>query len=260
MGNPAALGTYLLLACPFSLCLLQRPGRPGKALGSVTLILGLTCLFLTFSRSAFMGLIAMMAFYLIMVKDIKRLLLFGLLFLVFSNMMALLPYPFNRLTLNGTLFQGRGFFTAFRSVRFDIAAQMFRDSPFWGVGLNHFRVLFDQYYTLKDGMPLVPFEHKIADNMYLTLWAETGLAGISGLLIFMTTLFARGIKKIKALRGNAARSLRLIPFVSLVGFLVNMNGYEIWYWPNLYLFFCLICGFMQGGTEDPEGVGVVSHG
>ena len=129
-----------------------------------------------------------------------------------------------------------------------------------GIGLNHFRLRFADYYPLKNMIHPINWEYRIADNMYLTLLAETGLAGISGFLIFIFSLLIQGIRKFKALKKGPARALLLIPLMSLVGFLPNMNGYEVLYWPNIYLFFCLICGFVQGIVSSREGSGVVPHG
>ncbi len=258
--NPAALGTYLLLSGPFSIFFLKQQERPKKILGAVTLTLVMTCFFLALSRGSFAGLIAMALFYLLVEKDRERLLFYGLLFVGFLCVASFLPYPFSRFSLEGIFIHGTGFFSKYRSVRLDMAIQMFRDSPFLGIGLNHFRVLFDHYYPLKSQVADILWEHKIADNMYLTLLAETGLAGIAGFLIFISSLFLRGIRKLGELEKGSARTLLLVSLSSLAGFLTDMNGYEVLYWPNLYLFFCLICGFIQGISGNREGTGAVPHG
>ncbi len=56
---------------------------------------------------------------------------------------------------------------------------MLKDHPFFGVGFKNFRVKFNRYKIDKNEN--TPMEFRIPDNMYLTLLAETGVVGFSGL-------------------------------------------------------------------------------
>jgi len=42
--------------------------------------------------------------------------------------------------------------------------------------------------------------------------------------------------------GIQQRWFLLVGLMALVGLLVNMAGYEFFYWPNQYLLFCMIIG------------------
>lgn len=253
--NPAALATYLVMGGPFAVSLLKRTGRISKTTGFLTLAVSVTCLMLTCSRAAFAGLVGMFFFYLVVTKDRRRLWGAALFLTVFLCMASFFPYPLNRFSLDWILIRGTALFSDYREIRFDVAMQMFRENPFFGIGFNHYRELFDSYYALfrplypqEDWIVSVLWEHKIADNMYLTLLSETGLVGTSGFLILVGTLLFRGLQKFRKLSDDSLRRILLLSMSGLVGFLFNMTGYEALYWPGVYLFFCLLCGLIQGAT------------
>ena len=126
----------------------------------------------------------------------------------------------------------------YRLTRVKMTFKILKDHPLFGIGFNHFRIRFNEYCPPEDrGREL--YEFMIPDNMYLTFLAETGLLGASGFLVFIFLLFKRGFK-------------RIIPISSLAGLLVNMGAYELFYWYNPYMFFCLLCGFvgLNGGLRS----------
>ncbi len=83
----------------------------------------------------------------------------------------------------------------------------------------------------------------IADNMYLTLLAETGIVGFAGFLLFIFALIKKAWRKIRTLDYKSLERQQLVIVLSaIIGLLVNMGAYELFYWPNQYLYFCILIG------------------
>ncbi|MCX5698303.1 MAG: O-antigen ligase family protein [Candidatus Omnitrophica bacterium] len=242
--NPAVLATYLLLTLPFVIHMVKQKRLVIKFLGYVFIVLDITCLILTFSRSSFLGLIFMLFSLQFILKKYEKLRIYVLFFLILLIAASFLPYPFNRFSLKGIGIFGTGIFSDYRLIRMQMSWEMLKHSHSLGVGLNHFRILFDQYYPIKAGLSYLPYEIKIADNMYLTLLAETGIIGLAGFLIFIVSLFKRGITFFYNSKDINSKQTVLIPVLALIGLMVSMGGYELFYWSNPFMFFCLICGFI----------------
>jgi O-antigen ligase len=237
--NPAPLGTYLLFTLPFAAYLVKKKAGIGRVLGAAALILNSFCLIATFSRAAFLGLLSMPLCFFLIKKRYKAFFVILSLIILFVIILSLLPYPINRLGPKGIGIYGTGLFSGYRIVRAKMSLEMFKASPLTGVGLNHFRILFDQYYPAKQYLAGVPYEIKIPDNMWLSLFCETGIVGMVGFLVFIVSLFKGAFKK---------AGIFIIPSLSLIGLLFNMAGYELLYWASPYMLFCLACGFIQGAA------------
>jgi O-antigen ligase len=92
----------------------------------------------------------------------------------------------------------------------------------------------------------------IADNMYLTLIAETGMLGFLSFLIFSFSFLKKGWEQLKILNSNSnGRWELLVSLMAFIGLLVNMGGYELFYWPNQYLLFCIVTGACKKGAAIP---------
>jgi O-antigen ligase len=86
----------------------------------------------------------------------------------------------------------------------------------------------------------------IADNMYLTILAEAGLIGTIGFLIFIIRLLSKALKQLQLLKVDREKLKLLVPFSALIGLLVNMGAYDLFFWGGPYILFCLMCGFVEG--------------
>jgi O-antigen ligase len=244
--NPAPLATYLLFTWPFAILLCRRK----NSLGYATIILSIACLIMTFSRGSFLGLIFIGLFYLFLSKRYKDLLIMGMFVLIILIVAQFLPYPFCRFSLRGLGISGTGILSDYRIIRTQMSLEMLKNHPLFGVGLNNFRVLFDNFYPLKSHLHYIDYEVKIPDNMYLTLLAETGMAGLTGFLIFTASLIYRSLRKLKGIKNEDRKQFLLISICVLTGILCSMGGYELFYWSSPYLLFCLICGFISSAASD----------
>jgi len=241
--NPTILGSFVLGCLPFNLYLLKLNRVYAKVAAILLSVLSILIIFLTGSRGVLLGLIVLILFYLWKIKTKRMLAIFLVLMLLFltycsfSHQKTLRRFGFKRMVFSSD----DSMLSEYRFTRLKMAYKVFKDYPLFGIGLHHFRIHFDKYYE-GEKLWLEAYERKVPDNMYLTFLAETGVLGTCGFLLFIVPLLVRGIKK------SSRSHITLIATSSLVGILVNMAAYEIFYWYNPYMLFCLICGFAQGDT------------
>jgi hypothetical protein len=288
-----ALGSYLVGCLPFSLLLFKKERSLFKILGSIGIIFNTVVIILTFSRGAFLGLLAMITFYLFAIRQYLLIFIFFIIVFISVCTFSLLPYPFYRFGINGlvkdNLLPNRALekvelapsiikdrpnlgpeyynrfriewilkdslLSAYRQDRLDMTLRIIKDHPFVGVGFQHFRIRFYDYYPYKYKFP---YEIMVADNMYLTLLSETGIIGFLGFFVYIFSLVKNGWGKLKILNYSTDIAwILLISLMAFIGLLVNMAGYEFFYWPNQYIFFCIIAGCISaclrfGGKQNIE--------
>lgn len=252
--NPVILGGYLLGCLPFNFYLLRNKTFYIRLLGILSILLSIAVIILTFSRGVFLGLISLLVFYLWgeNKKNILVLFLYFMIVLVsvcsYQKNVNIQRFGFNRFILGSY----DSMVSEYRLSRVNMTMRILKDYPLFGIGFNHFRLRFGEYCDKKDVNEI--YEFKIPDNMYLTFLAETGIVGTAGFLIFIVLLLKRGLSCFRKLGDNNKKQMLLIALSALVGFLVNMGSYELFYWNNPFMIFCLLCGFVYGsiGKENCE--------
>lgn len=238
--NPVALGTYLLASLPFNFLLLKQYKTFFRSLGAIGMFLNTVVIILTFSRGVFLGLLASIVIYLFLQKKYRLLILFFTALFILITFCSFLPYPFSRFGINWLGMQNRGILSGYRFDRCIMALRIIRTHPFVGLGFQHFRIRFYEYYPSQD---IVPYEFMIADNMYLTILAETGTIGLAGFLIFIFSFLKKARQRLGILTNLPHRREQLLIILSaFIGLLVNMGAYELFYWPNQYMCFCILIG------------------
>ncbi len=239
--NPAALGGYLLACLPFHILVFREAcTRPTRWLSGIGAGLVSLVLVLTFSRGACLGLAFSWLFYLWITDRRKRVVVYFLLILLVVASASIPKSPLRRL---GFHYLGPGgAVSQYRLNRAAIAWRMFWDHPLAGVGYEQYRVRFDEYDSGED---CTPHKSQIADNMYLTILAETGLAGSVGFTVLSGWLLVGAWRRLRRNTRPPPDTFRLIICtMALVGLLVDMAGYEFFYWPNQYLHLMFIVGCM----------------
>ncbi len=289
--DATALGGFLLGCFPFSFILFKNNTSSLRLLGAIGVILNTVTIILTLSRGAFLGLVLMIVFYLAVAKKYRFMGVFLITALIFLTVASYFPYPFSKLAIGGiisdkvfakskisnkgiteehTLAKGYdlekfgsnwiyedGILSNYRLERLSMALRMLKDHPFKGLGLQHFRLRFYEYYPYKQK---IPYDITIADNMYLTILAETGIIGFLGFFIFIFSLFRKGWMKFNELSNNPGRKwLLMAGLMAFIGLLINMAGYELFYWINQYVFFCIIIGFISASSNNFEPKERLNH-
>lgn len=242
--NPVVLGTYLLGCLPFISYFTNSKNLFVRFLSILGTIVVIWLILSTFSRGVFLGLIAMAFFYLIAKKYYRFTLILAMFLILlvsaasYSNDSNISRFGFKRFILGSS----DSIISPYRFDRVQMAQRMLKNNILFGIGYQHFRIRFDEF--CKPGDQNTPHEFKIADNMYLTLLAETGIVGFSGFLIFTAVLFKRWAGQFRQV-AEERKGILLVPMMALTALLVNMMAYELFYWHSPFMFFCLIIGFIN---------------
>ncbi|MBU1125808.1 MAG: O-antigen ligase family protein [Candidatus Omnitrophica bacterium] len=239
-SHPAALGTYLAVMIPLAVLWFRKEiVRSYKRCAFVAIVFMGMVVILTFSRGALVSLVVACALMILLSSGKRKGVLFLLLFFAviivivgssFLYEQGFIPaYPFS---IHGLYARGVSQ-TIYGFDRFLAAVNMFRSHSIFGAGLGHFRDLFDvsrphtfAQYAVAD---------KVADSMFLTFLAETGVVGFVAFVGFVVALLIKAYKKIVS--GQGKEYVRLFFFAGFCGFLCNFLTYDTLYWmgPN-YLF------------------------
>lgn len=183
--NSNDFASYLALVTPIAISMTASAPFPRtrRALWILTPIL-CACLLLTFSRGAWVGFLAASLFMVILSRQWKMIVPALLLFAV--------PISLNFLILGDAsidLSFGTGKQTAAASGRSELWGmgwQLIRENPFLGKGIGTFMDYSGQRVT--------SVAANYAHNCYLQMWAESGVFSLLAFLLFLGTIFRKGIR------------------------------------------------------------------
>lgn len=281
LDNPNMLGEYLILIIPIAAVMLIGRGE-GLRRFSALLSLGImgSCLILTWSRGAWLGLI--LAFVVLLFMWHRR-----SLWLVFAGILSLplltsfLPQSIiYRFTSIGNLSDSS---TSYRVYIWHSAVKMIKDNFVSGIGIGE--GAWDRLYPLYTymGVEAAPHSH----NLYLQIWLELGVFGIAVFVIFIFLLFSSAFTLFYALSDKSVNlktelsadmlkyklldggedtqtsvkqskiQLRLSSAGPLCGiFAVLVQGMTDYAWYNyrLYLMFWLVCGLAAAYIRNGQSM------
>ena len=236
--HPAPLGTYFVAVLPLAVALILKEKKAFLKLlaASYTVFISIGII-LTFSRGALLGAFAGMFTMVIILSSHKKRVFISLLALLFIVIIA-----------SSSLLFYRGYFQFERYswinlstgdshlrklLRIIMTGQIFKAHPFFGVGFGHFRVLFDYYLPkpLKSWLfdSKKPDEY-VADCMFLTILAETGLVGFIGFCLFVVSLFKRIWVSLKRTLDHENKLLLACFLSGLIGIMGTFLTYDVLYW------------------------------
>lgn len=231
--NPNAFAEVLVLLIPLAIGLLfASKGWGGRLLGLSGALLGSVSILMTYSRASWIGLaVAVLVFLFLWKKKIlPAVILLGL------AAIPLLPDSiFNRIL---TIFNFSDTSTSSRFPLYEAAGRLISERPLQGVGLGSDAVraaVAD--LNLYHGKS--PFVH--AHNVYLQVWAETGIFGLLSLLGTVGWALKRGGSVALRKIGSSSSRMLLIGSVSaLVGIMVCGVADFIWHYPRVMLIFWFV--------------------
>ena len=227
------LSTYLLAVFPLTLAL------HFKAKKSFIRILMVACsaiifvsIVLTFSRGALIGAFMEILIMLIFLSTRKKFKFILFLVLVFAAIIALgsllMHFGCNNFFRHSLRGLSHGYIYWGKLDRLLAVGEALKDYPFFGLGFGHFRILFDYY--LPHLADFCSSDSKVADCMYLTILAETGLVGFSGFVLFISFLFKRIWQKLKSESKNEDKLFLVCFFSGLIGMMCGFLTYDGLYW------------------------------
>jgi len=231
--NPNAFGEVLVLLVPLAVGLMfAAKSWKGRLLGFVGAGMGSVALIMTYSRAGWLGLASAALLFVFLWN---RKILPGLIIL------ALVALPFLPDTVQGrilTIFNFSDTSTSSRFPLYEAATRLLRERPLQGAGLGSDAVraaVADlNLYSGKS-----PFVH--SHNIYLQVWAETGIFGLLSLLGTVGWAILRGGRTVlRGLGGSSARMLIIGSVSALLGIMVCGVADFIWHYPRVMLIFWFV--------------------
>ncbi len=239
--NPNAFGEVLVLLIPVAVCLIfAAKGFWGKCLGLAGTGLGCIALAMTYSRAGWIGLLISAVVFVFLWKR-KLLPLFALVALA---AVPILPDTvWNRIL---TIFNPADTSTSSRFPLYAAALELIQTRP-QGVGLGSEAVraaVSDM--NLYHGK--APFVH--CHNVYLQVWAETGLFGLLALLGSAGWMLKRAARAALGKLGNYETRMVVIGATSaIVGIMVCGFADFIWHYPRVMLVFWFVFALALSGIR-----------
>lgn len=233
-SNPNVLAVYLLLLLPLALMAVFTREKSGRAriFYAVTALLAFSCIFLTWSRGAWLGLFLEVAVLLLLHSRKTRKLALAVSPLMLPTILFLPESVRGRLFSIGDLYESSN---RYRIHTWRGALQMLWEHPVGiGVGEGAWRAVYPHYAL--SGTMSVPHAH----NVFLQVAIELGAVGV---FLFLCLLLL-------SLR-QALRRKALAPAAAVCGILVMGSFDHLWYFPAmllpLYGIFAMCC---QKGRKE----------
>ncbi|MGE3803748.1 MAG: O-antigen ligase family protein [Gemmataceae bacterium] len=232
LGHPNFLAAYLAmglaLTCYFTIQPWKREDRAFRLLGMFTMLAATLLIFLTYTRSVWLAVGAMM--FAAWLPGLSRrgrggrlMLLLGLAVLLLGTCFLLLPGPMQQHALERAL---RSNSLKSRVHLWQAALTLFGREPWLGQGLNTFRLTFASVRTpefSESEWNTTPFH---AHNSVLDLLAEQGLLGAAAGLLMIVGLVRAGYRAWR--RHGVDKQLVLALLAAMLGFMIqNLFSYTV---------------------------------
>lgn len=252
--HPTPLGTYFVAILPLSIALSLKEKKASlKFMFSICGIFNFIGIILTFSRGVLLGaFVSIFVMAIFLTKQKKRFLfLVSILLIIIIGFCSFIVHwryaDFYRYSLQGL--SSKWSYLS-KICRFIAVGKILREHPFFGLGLGHFRVMFDRY--LPQLANVCGYDTKVADCMYITLLAETGLIGFAVFILFICSLFKQIKMRLKSLSGNENRLLLICFLSGLIGIMCSFLTYDGLYWRTPSYLFWSYAGILSSLSRRSE--------
>ena len=236
VGQPNFLGSWLLLVLPIPLIFLYRRNFKTKILSLFLFLLLLYTLFLTKSRGAIVGLIALLGFLsfvwiwkknkkLVIIPILCFIFIFSLLFFSQTNIQksneSSISLPFLARIQSFTNLQEAG---QYRLKHWQASLELIKQKPILGYGIATQRFNFPKYYQPEFAIyekPNIYLDY--AHNDILDVLLSAGILGLISYLLLIGYVFVRGWKYfLKKSEKSDSQIIVLALMAGLFGYLVSI--------------------------------------
>ncbi len=233
--NPNAFAEVLAMLIPLAVALmLASKGWSGRFLGLVSCLLGLAAILMTYGRASWVGL-AVAAVLFVFLWNRK---LLPVMILLGLGVIPILPDTiFNRIL---TIFNTKDTSTTSRFPLYSAALRLLAARPLIGAGLGTDAVR-QAVKDLNFYHGVAPFVH--AHDVYLQVWAESGLLGLFSFLGAMGWNIKNAAKA--AASDSCPKQVRLIAIggaSAMFGLLVCGIADYMWNYPRVMVIFWFVVG------------------
>jgi len=242
---PQALGTYLAACMPAVYYFIFRSGNiRRRALWLAWSILLFIGIIVSAQRVAVVSFLISSFFYFVM-KNRKALLGFCLLISVFLFVSYFVRTgPLRRVGIKGLTSETP---YCYRMGRIITTMKMVKDYPWFGIGLNHYKLMFDKYEKNRTG-----YFFKTPENMYLAILCETGVFSFVFFILFISLLLKKAFIHVKLKLVNHEIALALVS--GAIAILVSMLTYEALHWAAPFCMFWIYCGMLASLVNVKQNV------
>ncbi len=241
--NPNILAVFLLLTLPLAPgALIGCQSIQAAILSFFSLSAGVLCLILTWSRGAWLGLIAAVTVFLLLHG--KRSL--SVLFLLpIPTVAAGLYLPHNLLNRFSSIGQLTESSSQYRLYTWRGTLRMILAHPFGiGCGEDAFHLVYSLHAV--SGTESVMHAHQL----FLQIAAELGIVGLVCFVWILFRLLRRELFYLKRTKNASARAWSLGLFCALLGTLVMGLFDYVWYRYSLFWLFWGLCAVLMNVTQE----------
>ena len=229
--SPNALALFLGKGLPVAITLALFAGQKRWFYTAASLA-SLACLYLTYSRGAWLGVGCALLFIVVLRGSRRLLASVGTAVAVAVGLLAFLPR--GRLLSEATIEQR---FHLWRA-----AVDMIRDHPLLGVGLDNFLYQYPKY-MLEEAWAEPNISHP--HNILLDFWTRLGILGVGSMLWLQAAFWRMGHRIYRGWRGEEAQVLALALMASMIDFLAHGLLDNSFFLIDLAFIFWLTFGLMK---------------
>lgn len=252
LGNPNLLAGYLLAGIALSLAaIFAWRGLFPKLLAILMFTLNSACLYFTDSRGGWIGMLALMAVFLLLLRywwgeylpPFWRIWLLPLVLGIFTSLIIIAIIVVEPLRLRiFSIFAGRG--DSSNNFRLNVwlaVLDMIRDRPLIGIGLGN--DVFNKIYPfyMKTG-----FTALSAYSIFLETAVESGLIGLTCFLWLIIVTINQGLVKLGVyLQQRKSQGFWIMAAIAtMVGMLTHGLVDTVWYRPQINILWWLMLGII----------------
>lgn len=253
MGNPNDFAEYLILSIPISIAyILNVDGWRKKIFLSAMLVVPVFALVLSYSRSAWVGLVISLIVFIILYdwRFFPVMLILAIAFLPFlpNTVLARIKSIVN-FSRDSSFSHRENIWTGARAM---LSAHWFNGvgigaESFVGIYRNFAKWIVNPNYSYASEMKDFVYTNAVhSHNLFLEIWIEMGIFGIISFIIMLFKNLLNGFYALAKTKHKKYR-LYLSSFIGTVVGISFMGMVEyVWFYPRILLFFWIIIGLFTG--------------